>query len=424
MSLPVPDFRSPGTGLYANLARLNLPTAESVFDIAYFRHNPNPFYVLAKELYPGNYKPTLSHVFIALLAKKGLLRMLFTQNIDCLEREAGVPSDLIVEAHGSFATQRCIECRKEFPDDTMKEHVLSGEVPHCADSETCHGLVKPDIVFFGESLPPAFFHSLPVLEEADLALVMGTSLTVHPFASLPDGVERSCPRVLFNMERVGSLGSRPDDVLALGDCDANVCKLAHELGWLEELHKLWEETVGEAEVARQLGGIRDRKEKMLGELEELTKKIGAGLTLDDADEDDNSKRSNVSHDGQGRVGRSSEDQAGTSSGSVDDHPDETTAPLVSGHRDTSAATQVIETDVGAKNNVGETTQEVEAKVDASPDDLPKGEAGTKDTTSPVSAPDAKVNKGVQAKGEPGSEPEAAKDDASKDAQATLNKSVL
>ena len=79
-SAGIPDFRSPGTGLYANLARLNLPYPEAVFDLAFFREKPEPFYALAKELYPGKYHPTVSHAFIALLHEKGLLHMLFTQN--------------------------------------------------------------------------------------------------------------------------------------------------------------------------------------------------------------------------------------------------------------------------------------------------------------------------------------------------------
>jgi NAD-dependent histone deacetylase SIR2 len=105
-SAGIPDFRSPDTGLYANLARLDLPYAEAVFDISYFRNNPDPFYVLAKELYPGKFYPTISHAFIALLEQKHMLQMLFTQNIDCLERKAGVPGEKIVEAHGCYADSR------------------------------------------------------------------------------------------------------------------------------------------------------------------------------------------------------------------------------------------------------------------------------------------------------------------------------
>ncbi|KAH6646045.1 DHS-like NAD/FAD-binding domain-containing protein, partial [Truncatella angustata] len=233
----IPDFRSPDTGLYHNLARLNLPFAEAVFEIDYFKENPEPFYILAKELYPGKFYPTITHAFIALLAKKKLLRKLFTQNIDCLERRAGVPGELIVEAHGSFATQRCVECKTPYPDKEMLEHVEQGKAPHCI--EGCGGLVKPDIVFFGEQLPSAFYDNRSVPATADLMLVLGTSLTVHPFASLPMMAMEGVPRVLFNKERVGDMGTRTDDVICLTDCDSGIRELAEELGWKDELESMW-----------------------------------------------------------------------------------------------------------------------------------------------------------------------------------------
>ncbi|KAK9776384.1 putative NAD-dependent protein deacetylase hst2-1 [Seiridium cardinale] len=251
----IPDFRSPETGLYHNLARLNLPFAEAVFEIDYFKTNPDPFYVLAKELYPGKFHPTISHVFIALLAKKKLLRMLFTQNIDCLERSAGVPGDLIVEAHGSFATQRCVECKAAYPDKEMREHVEKGKPPRCIKG--CGGLVKPDIVFFGEQLPAAFYDNRSVPCTADLMLVLGTSLTVHPFASLPMMAMEGTPRVLFNKERVGDMGTRSDDVICLGDCDSGVRKLAQELGWEDELEGMWRSLVGEKEAERQIAQVQE-----------------------------------------------------------------------------------------------------------------------------------------------------------------------
>ncbi|KAK3363252.1 DHS-like NAD/FAD-binding domain-containing protein [Lasiosphaeria hispida] len=250
----IPDFRSPETGLYANLAKLNLPEPEAVFDLRFFEKNPKPFYVLAKDLYPGNFHPTVSHVFISLLAKKGLLHQLFTQNIDCLERAAGIPSELIVEAHGSFASQRCIECKTSYPEDLMREHVARADVPRCIRGTECGGLVKPDIVFFHEALPSLFYERKDLVEKADLALVMGTSLQVHPFAGLPNYVPEGVPRVLFNMERVGSLGTQADDVLALGDCDAGVRELADLLGWREDLEAEWRSLVGEEEAQRQLSG--------------------------------------------------------------------------------------------------------------------------------------------------------------------------
>ncbi|KAM3451843.1 hypothetical protein MY3296_004990 [Beauveria thailandica] len=278
----IPDFRSPKTGLYNNLARLNLPHAEAVFEISYFKENPEPFYVLARELYPGKFHPTVSHVFLSLLARKGLLHMLFTQNIDCLERAAGVPPEKIIEAHGSFATQRCVECKEEFPDDEMKTHVHNGDVPRCID-RSCNGLVKPDIVFFGEALPRAFSEQSHKAAMADLALIIGTSLQVYPFAGLPQMVRESIPRVLFNMEKVGQIGTRPDDVVSLGPCDDGVRQLAAELGWADELDKMWRGIVGEEEAERQLRSQKERSKEVDEEVRRLTENVETALRIHDED---------------------------------------------------------------------------------------------------------------------------------------------
>ncbi|OAA36666.1 NAD-dependent deacetylase sirtuin-2 [Metarhizium rileyi] len=280
----IPDFRSPKTGLYNNLARLNLPYAEAVFDIAYFRQHPEPFYVLAQELYPGKFHPTVSHAFIALLAQKGLLQMLFTQNIDCLERRAGVPAEKIIEAHGSFATQRCIECKIEFPDHLMRDHVFRGQVPRCKE-DGCTGTVKPDIVFFGEALPSAFGEKSHQTAMADLVLILGTSLTVYPFAGLPDMARHGKPRVLFNMERVGQLGGRADDVMELGPCDEGVRKLADELGWRDELEDYWRELVGHEEAERQMRSAKEGGHEVEDEVQKLAAGVEEALRFDDSEDE-------------------------------------------------------------------------------------------------------------------------------------------
>lgn len=283
-SAGIPDFRSPETGLYANLARLDLPYAEAVFDISYFRQNPEPFYVLAHELFPGSYRPTITHSFIALLNDKGLLLKLFTQNIDCLEREAGVTDDMIVEAHGSFATQRCIECATPYDDGAMKEAISNKNVPKC---ERCKGLVKPDIVFFGEGLPAKFFESREVIAQADLAIIMGTSLSVAPFAHLPQLIQDNVPRLLINMERVGDLGTRLDDVIQLGACDDGIRELARELGWLQELEEKWAQTApiesAEAKRLREDAEVveeaKSQDEKLEDEVLKLTQEIEKALQI-------------------------------------------------------------------------------------------------------------------------------------------------
>ncbi|KAK6433021.1 Sir2 histone deacetylase Hst2 [Oleoguttula sp. CCFEE 5521] len=274
-SAGIPDFRSPVSGLYANLARLNLPYAEAVFDISYFRQNPEPFYTLAAELYPGKFRRTLAHSFIRLLADKGLLLKMFTQNIDCLEREAGVPGDLIVEAHGSFAEQSCIECKLPYDKDEIRKHVAAKTIPRCP---SCDGLVKPEIVFFGEQLPAAFFANRMLPVEADLVIVMGTSLTVQPFASLPQLAREDAVRVLINKEVVGGLGSRADDVVVLEDCDEGVRQLAKALGWLDELELLWAETRPATEQRVEQPELT-KDEKLEQEIDKLTKEVDETLNL-------------------------------------------------------------------------------------------------------------------------------------------------
>ncbi|KAJ6135921.1 SIR2 family histone deacetylase [Penicillium capsulatum] len=270
-SAGIPDFRSPDTGLYANLAHLDLDEPEEMFDIEFFRKNPKPFYALAHELYPGRFRPTIAHSFIRLLYEKGMLLKHFTQNIDCLERQAG----MIVEAHGSFATQRCIDCRQPFPGDEMHKIVANCEVPRCGE---CSGLVKPDIVFFGEALPSAFFENRSLPAEADLCIVMGTSLSVQPFASLPSMCSDGVPRVLINLQRVGGLGSRPDDVLILGDCDAGVRKFAQAMGWEEELEALWHETNPDPQArAAEDAPPLTRDERLQDEVERLTEEVDRTL---------------------------------------------------------------------------------------------------------------------------------------------------
>jgi NAD-dependent histone deacetylase SIR2 len=96
---------------------------------------------------------------------------------------------------------------------------------------------------------------------------MGTSLTVHPFASLAGMVDSSCPRVLINLDHVGDFGSRTDDVVLLGRCDDVVKDLCKELGWEDELLRFWDET--EASVVTDIPGKEkksapSRKENVKG----------------------------------------------------------------------------------------------------------------------------------------------------------------
>ena len=149
VSAGIPDFRTPGTGLYANLAKYDLPSPEAIFDIDFFKHNPYPFFKLATELYPGKFRPTPTHHFLVELHARGVLRRCFTQNIDSLEALAHLPADKIVAAHGNFDGCSCIEDGHAVPVEEVREAIAHGkEGPGgwLAMAERHGGLVKPDIV--------------------------------------------------------------------------------------------------------------------------------------------------------------------------------------------------------------------------------------------------------------------------------------
>lgn len=234
----IPDFRTPGTGLYANLAKYDIPYPEAIFNVDYFSDNPHPFFSLAKELYPGYHRPNYVHYFIRMLHQKGLLLRMYTQNIDGLEKLCGIPDDKLVEAHGSFATAACHLCYTPYPAEEAKQAIMNDKIPICM---FCAGAVKPNVVFFGEDLPEKYFQHAQDFPKADLLMIMGTSLKIEPFASLINTVKSTVPRLLLNRDPVGPFERRPlrrGDSMELGDLVDSVRKFGEILGWHSEIQHL------------------------------------------------------------------------------------------------------------------------------------------------------------------------------------------
>lgn len=175
----IPDFRSP-SGLYH---RSDID-AGKLFDIDYFLQDQKYFYHHSKDfLYNLDEKePNLVHTALARLERKGIIHAVITQNIDLLHQKAG--SQKVLELHGSPKQHRCLNCGKTWNFESIATIVHAGEIPHC---DVCGGIVKPDVVFFGESLPvDALTEAEREARAADLMLVLGTSLTVYPAAALPE----------------------------------------------------------------------------------------------------------------------------------------------------------------------------------------------------------------------------------------------
>ncbi len=172
----IPDFRGP-QGLYRQ------PDAERLFDIDWFRRDPSVYYKGCMELVYGlrRFKPGPVHHAVARLEQAGTVKGVITQNIDMLHQKAG--SRTVYEVHGSPLLHHCFGCGREKSFEEICVLLESSPVPRC---ERCGEAYKPDITFFGEMLPEkAFSDAMALAQKSDLMLVLGSSLTVHPAASIP-----------------------------------------------------------------------------------------------------------------------------------------------------------------------------------------------------------------------------------------------
>jgi len=170
----IPDFRSQD-GLYNQ--KYAYPP-ETILSHDFFVNNPREFYrfYFDKMIYKGA-KPNAAHLKLAQMEQKGRLSGVITQNIDGLHTLAG--SKNVCELHGSVYRNYCERCGKFYSlDDILKQ---APAVPHCS----CGGIIKPDVVLYGESLDNKVIQkSLDLITSCDLLIVGGTSLNVYPAAGL------------------------------------------------------------------------------------------------------------------------------------------------------------------------------------------------------------------------------------------------
>lgn len=192
----IPDFRGPN-GVFAQ--KFQSWTVEELHDIRIFRSHPEAFYQYARNSWYllDTLKPNIVHQVLAELEAAGLLKAVYTQNIDMLHQQAG--SKRVEEIHGTLETHSCLNCGKKFQYQEIKKTVMAGEVPRC---NQCQGLIKPDVIFFGEMHDPDLLErGRKDFSEADLVLVLGSSLIVQPAASLPLlAIKNHCKLVIVNSQ--------------------------------------------------------------------------------------------------------------------------------------------------------------------------------------------------------------------------------
>lgn len=171
----IPDFRG-RDGIYTT----NKYDPDKTFNISYFKRDPSYFYHFAKDLLRiiDKAQPTIAHKFFSLLSNKGFYVSIITQNIDLLHEKAGNKN--IINLHGSINNWFCMDCKKMYLLNDMKEKILNEKIPKCNE---CSGVIRPDIVFYGEEVKD-FDKAIHEVEDSDLLFVVGTSLTVYPAAFL------------------------------------------------------------------------------------------------------------------------------------------------------------------------------------------------------------------------------------------------
>ena len=172
----IKDFRGKN-GLYKEGQRKNLNVSpEYMLSISCLIDEPLEFF----EYYRNNLncedaKPNITHKYLKKLEDRGKLKAIITQNIDGLHQKAG--SNNILEIHGTTYRNYCMDCNKEYPHDYIFK---SKGIPRCS----CGGIVRPDVVLYGEMLPNSYIKAIDYIRKADLLIVAGTSLTVQPASGL------------------------------------------------------------------------------------------------------------------------------------------------------------------------------------------------------------------------------------------------
>jgi len=176
----IPDFRSPG-GIWDRFDPDDFTYQKFIRDPEARRKQ---WQMLKEGFLTTGAKPNPAHYAIAELDRLGKLDCVITQNVDALHQKAGVPDNKVFELHGNMQWVVCLGCGRRYPSEQIKVRVDAGEeIPDC---EACHGILKPDAVFFGEALPEkvlreATLHSY----NCDLFIVIGSTLVVYPAAYMP-----------------------------------------------------------------------------------------------------------------------------------------------------------------------------------------------------------------------------------------------
>ena len=174
----IPDFRTPGEGIWEKYDPIKTSSVEVL------KNNPRVFYESAFNRFASITlaEPNSGHYALAKMEELGFLKGVVTQNIDGLHVKAG--SRKIWEVHGHLRSGYCQGCKKRYTFEELVHQVELKRIPPVC--RNCFDVLRPDVVLFGDPMPPIFYEAEEVLRDScDLMLAAGSSLVVYPVAYLP-----------------------------------------------------------------------------------------------------------------------------------------------------------------------------------------------------------------------------------------------
>ncbi len=186
----IPDFRSANSGLWDKVDPMEVASLDS------FQERPNLFYdwihPLAHLILAAH--PNAAHLALAQMESHGPLKCVITQNIDMLHSKAG--SAVVHEVHGHLRQATCLHCGRVYnAEKFLTQFIATRQLPLCPH---CNGVLKPNVVLFGEMLPAHTFHQAQwQAQSCDLMIVAGSSLEVFPVADLPRVAKRAGAKLII-----------------------------------------------------------------------------------------------------------------------------------------------------------------------------------------------------------------------------------
>lgn len=203
----IPDFRSPGgfwekytpSDFYFDRILSDETSREKYWQMS------TDFYSLMKDA-----RPNRAYTAIKKIEDMGRLLAIVTQNVDSLHHKAGNSSDKIIEIHGTAFTVSCLQCGKTYKREEIEKRIDTEKirVPYC---DVCAGILKPDTVSFGQSMPEnKLAKAFSMADKCDLCMVLGSSLVVYPAASVPEHAVKNGAKLIIVNKDATHLDNKAD----------------------------------------------------------------------------------------------------------------------------------------------------------------------------------------------------------------------